>query len=308
MDASRVALGRDQLVGPDPTWEALPMAERQRWLDDIDDFPPPPLLLELMEHDLRLESYDPARLAEKLSGDPVLVGRVLARANSAAFSPSTPITSLRQAMVLLGFNMVRAIVLRHQVEHSALRLQGAVRDHIMALQFSTDLGAVIAYNWSQLAGAPDPSGLATCCLLGRLGSFLLARRFPKLMPEYFTAGNEVQRLNFEANEFGVTSRSLTYKVAQAWGLPASLQDALFHLWTPLFAPDDSLERCLGAAALAMSFDPPLAWVNVEYWLGQLAHRQLRANLEACGALTRLGSLIESSAYRREVASVEEVPY
>ena len=83
---SKVALDRDPLVGPDPTWEQLPAEERYRWLTEIEDFPPPPMLLELMETDLRIENFDVGKLAEKFSGDPVLAGRLIGRANCAAIA------------------------------------------------------------------------------------------------------------------------------------------------------------------------------------------------------------------------------
>lgn len=308
MVVSGVKLDRDPLVGPDPTWEALPMEQRAQWLNDIDDFPPPPLLLELLQQDLRLESYDPSRLAQKLSHDSVLTGRIIARANSAAFSPREAVASLRHAMVYLGYNLVRNTVLRYQIEQSALKLKGTVREQILNIQKSTDQGAILAFNWAQTLKLRDPAGIATRCLLARLGTFLLARRFPEQMQAYFSAGHEPQRLNFESINFGPTSRTLTYKVAQAWNLPQSLQVALFHLWTPLFAEYTDADTCIGSAALAFSFDPPLAREELQQWLALRVHERLRDNLAACGALDVLPAVVESKDYRDEMASVDDVPY
>jgi HD-like signal output (HDOD) protein len=303
--SGKVAVERDALVGADPTWEALPVHERMRWLEEIEDFPPPPLLLELLNEDLRLETYEPLALSRKLSRDTVLTGRILGRANCAAIAPRKAITSMRQAIVHLGFNLVRTTVLRYQMEQSALKLEGAVRSHILGIQRSTDQGAIIAFNWAALLGLPDPASIATRCLLARLGSFLLARRYPERMPEYFAAGSEPQRLNFEANNFSVTTRSLTYKVAQAWGLPESMQLELFHLWTPLFSDVPGCATCVASASLALSFDPPEHLKDLQGWLSLLAHERLKRNLQACGALEKLPNLLESETYRREMASVEE---
>jgi HD-like signal output (HDOD) protein len=308
MGTGAVQLGRDSLVGPDPTWEALPLQQREQWLDDIDDFPPPPLLLELLQKDLRLETYDPLRLTEKLSHDSVLTGRILARANSAAFAPLETVTSLRQALVHLGFNLVRNTVLRYQIEQSALKLKGMAREHILTIQRSSDQGAIIAFNWARAAGLPDAAAVATRCLLARLGTFLIARRHPQQMPAYFSAGHEPQRLNFEANTFGLTSRSLTYKVAQAWNLPQDLQFTLFHLWTPLFAEVRDRAACIGCAALALSFDPPLHREDLTAWLSLSVHERLRENLEAVKALSKLPSVIESEIYQTEMASLDDAPY
>jgi HD-like signal output (HDOD) protein len=302
-DTGVVALDRDPLIGPDPTWEMLPVEDRQQWLADIEDFPPPPLLLELLTGDLNFDSYDPRRLAEKVAHDPVLIGRLLSRANSAAFGLREPITSLRQAVVHLGFNLVRSTILRYQVDLSAARLRGITRDHIMYIQRSTDQGAVIAYNWALGLKLADPAGIATRCLLGRLGTFLLARRFPKEFDHFFAAGHEPQRLNFEANHFGVTSRTLTFKVAQAWRLPETLQRDLFHLWTPLFAEVRVAEDAVACAAIAMSFDPPHHLDDIQKWLSLRVHQRLRENLEAYGALKRLPEVVESDSYAREMSAL-----
>ena len=300
-----LALERDPIVGPDPTWESLPVADRLQWLAEIEDFPAPPLLLELMSGDLNLLTYDPKKLAEKIARDTVLTGRLLARANSAAFGLREPITTLRQALVHLGFNLVRATVLRYQVDLSAARLKGLARERILYIQRASDQGAVVAYNWARALKLPDAVEIATRCLLGRLGTFLLARRHPGEIDHLFAAGHEPQRLNFEANHFGVTSRTLTYKVAQAWHLPEQMQRALFHLWTPLFAEDGSRGDCVACAALAMSFDPPHHLDDIQKWLSLRVHQRLRENLEDCGALKRLPEVVESDAYGREMAAVGE---
>jgi HD-like signal output (HDOD) protein len=302
---SGVALGRDPVIGPDPTWEALPEAKRREWLSDIRDFPPPPMFLELLDGDLRYDKYVPQALADKLSHDPVLAGHLLARANSAAFGLREPVTSLRRAMVHLGFNLVRSTVLRHQVEVSVSELKGLLRSQFVLIQRSTDQGAVLAFNWASALKLPDPASIATRCLLGRLGTFLIARRFPERMYDYFAAGHEPQRLNFEANTFGVTSRTLTYKVAQAWQLPLAMQRNLYHLWTPLFAEYGDASDCVASAGLALGFDPPHHLEDITRWLDLLVHWKLRDNLEACGALRKLPAVLDSETYRREMAVVAD---
>ena len=301
-----IALDRDNVVGPTPTWETLPEEERRLWLAEIENFPTPPFLLELMSKDLHIDYYNPASLAAKLSRDSVLTGVLLARANSAALAPRQPVTSLRMAIVHLGFNLVRSLIVHYQVERSAEQLKGIVKEHILRIQKSTDRGAVIAFNWSSSLKLKDPAAVATQCLLGRLGSFLMARRYPDRMDDYFSTGHEPQRLNFEANNFGLTSRNLTYKIAQWWGLPEPMQLALFNLWTPLFAEFPDASTCVASAAMSLSFDPPHHTDDIHKWLSKRVHFRLRQNLEAVGALKQLPNVLESDAYQREMAAVEEI--
>lgn len=276
---------------------------RSQWLADIADFPPPPMFLEMMGSDLRLENYHPQAIAKKLSHDAVLTGRLLARANSAVFGLTAPISSLRQAMLHLGFNLVRSTLIKYQVESSVLRLEGIVREQMLKIQQSTDHGAVIAFNWAQQCNLPDPSGVATLCLLSRLGTFLLARRFVHYMDAYFEAGHEPQRLNFEATKFKLTTRTLTYKVAQHWKLPETMQLDLFNLWTPLFADWEDRAGCVACASLSLAFDPPQHKEDIDRWLSLRVHYRLKENLKKCGALDCLPQTVESDAYHREMAVV-----
>lgn len=302
---SAIAIDRDPLIGPDPTWESLPEAKRREWLSDIKDFPPPPLFLELLDGDLNYQSYDPQSLADKIAHDPVVVGRLLARANSAAFGLREPIGSLKLAMVHLGFNLVRTTVLRYQLDVSVNELKGMLRSQFMMIQRSTDQGAILAFNWATALGLRDPSEVATRALLGRLGAFLIARRFPERMYDYFAAGHEPQRLNFEANTFGITSRSLTYKVAQSWELPVNMQRRLFNLWTPLFSDYGDTADCVACASFALGFDPPHHMNDITNWLSVRVHDRLKKNLEACGALAKLPNVLDNDTYQREMAVVAD---
>jgi HD-like signal output (HDOD) protein len=306
MDESfEVALARDPLIGPDPAWEALPEEARREWVSDVRNFPPPPMFLELLDRDLHFEKFDTRKLSEKLVHDPVLAGRLIARANSAAFGLRQPITALSRAMVQLGFNLVRSTVLRFQVEVSVAELRGLLRSQFLAIQRSTDQGAVLAYNWAKALGLKDAASIATLCLLGRLGTFLLARRYPERMYDYFAAGHEPQRLDFEAATFGATTRSLTYKVAQHWRLPVQLQRGLFHLWSPLFAEYGDVADCVACASFSLGFDPPQHRDDIQRWVELDAHKRLRENLEACGALKSLPDVVDSRSYQREMAVVAE---
>lgn len=306
MDAARAFdCSRDTLIGPDPTWEMLPERVRSRWLAEIQNFPTPPMILELLGGQLSLESYDPQKLSEMLARDSVLTGRLISRANSAVYGLREPITTLGRALVQLGFTTVRSLITRYQMEMTALLLPGMVRQQIVDIQRSADLGAAVAFHWARALKLPDPAGLATRCLLARLGTFLLARHFPQHMEAYLAAGTEPQRLQFEANHFGVTTRTLTYRVAWMWGFPEVLQTELFHLWTPLFADTSDTGRCVACAGLSLGFDPPQHQDDIQKWLAQRAHKRLRWNLEHTGALAALPRLMDSDAYQRELALLSE---
>jgi HD-like signal output (HDOD) protein len=293
------------LGGTDAAWDALSEPVRFRWLAEIQNFPAPPLILELHNGQLSLEQYDPQLLAQHLAADPVLTGRLISRANSAVFGLREPISTLNRALVQLGFSTVRSLVTRYQIELSALRLPGSVRDNIMALQRSAELGATLAYHWACALKFAGPAVVATQCLLSRLGAFLLARHYPSQMDAYFACSDEVQRWDFEAANFGITTRSLTCRVAQLWGFPGELQEALAQLWAPLFADNQDPRSCIACAALVLGFDPPEQAGQLGSWLDSEAHACLRTNLERCGVLDVLPRVVDSGKYRRDLAVLND---
>lgn len=289
----------------DPLWNNLSASDQQRWQADIADFPPPPTLLEMLSGDLSLEKYDPQSLARRIAGDSVLSARVLGLANSAAYGLNSPITTIKRALVQLGFNLARSTILRYQLEASASHLTGIQTEELHSIQQAADQGALICYHWASLHRLPDPAAIATLCLLGRLGTFLLARRFPSEMSPYFGLLQEPQRMAYESNHFGVTVRSLTLQVAMAWSLPSSLQQGLYDLWNPLFSEDKDPARCIACASLCLGYAPPDKLDDLLKWLSPRANSRLRDNLLLSSATLPLPAMFDSEAYRREMSIVTE---
>lgn len=290
---------------PDPFWEALSSAARDGWLADISDFPPPPLFVETLGKELSLENYDPQSLAERITGDTILAARILGLANNAAYGLTRPISTIKRALVQLGFNLVRSTILRYQIEASAAHLSGLQAQEIKGIQLAADQGALICYHWCALQQLPDPAAYATLCLLGRLGTFLLARRYPDAMQDYFQLAHEPQRLAFENNHFGITVRSLTLQVASSWKLPDELLLGIYNLWNPLFSEDRDAGRCIACASFSLGYAPPGELDDLLKWLSPRANSKLRDNLLLSGAALRLPAIFDSEVYRREMTVVSD---
>jgi HD-like signal output (HDOD) protein len=197
-------------------------ARLKRWLDGFLATPgldlprPPRVALEILE----LSQKPTARIEDLgalLEREPLLAGRVLKLANSALYGASSPVTTLKQALIRMGLATVRDVVMEAAFHMTVLRAEGfndtleRIRRHSTAVAW---LSRFVARNTSIdaenafLVGLLHDVGLSVG-LIG-LTEFLKAQRArPELTPLRWLAVDEVHE-------------QFTEQVLRSWGLPPSI--------------------------------------------------------------------------------------
>ena len=196
--------------------------EEQRlksWLDGFLKQPglelprPPRVALEILELSQRANARieDIGSLLER---EPLLAGRVLRLANSALYGTSTPVTTLKQALIRMGLATVRDVVMEAAYHMTVLRAEGfndtleCIRRHSIAVAW---LSRFIARNTSIdaenafLMGLLHDVGLS----VGLIGLTEFLRRektTPKLTPLRWLAVDDVHE-------------SFSEQVLASWGMP-----------------------------------------------------------------------------------------
>lgn len=84
-------------------------------LSTLDDIPPMGAVAVSVMRMVEDDRYSAADLARVISRDPGLTSKVMRTSNSAFFGLGQPVTSLSQAVVVLGLRMVRNLVLIHSL-------------------------------------------------------------------------------------------------------------------------------------------------------------------------------------------------
>ena len=265
-------------------WEELPEEVRERWHGLITKISLPPLVFDAGFSREEFDAMEPAELAAKVSTDPLLAGKVLAVANSAAMGLSTPITSLERAVVYLGFNLVQSIMVAYYLEHLFIKWPGFPRAHFDYVRRWSAASCVVAYNIGAGARLSDPATLGTATLLSRLGSLLLGMTRPLPGEEYRQAPNEVARLKLEAERWCVSSPVLSARLVKHWGLPEPLPTLLERSWEPFFmlTPEGQFERFLVVIATSLTVASGYLTTGKPDALTVLdrqCYRMLRENLE-----------------------------
>lgn len=205
------------------------------------------------------------RLSQLLSGDPALTCKVLQVANSLAYSPQQPITSVSHAVTWLGMDTVRGIVdSAHLVEYLHQRpasrqiVHGVIARALASAVHALELGMTIRY--------ASHGQLFTCALLYAVGDLAVANQDPELyrsLRRLSLMGNApADRAATEMTLLKVPKLRLAQALAQMWSLPPALVElfAAAHEQLPdRWQTDQQQLKGLveGASALVAALTGPL---------------------------------------------------
>jgi HD-like signal output (HDOD) protein len=237
---------------PVQSWDELPDGVRALWSKWAEMVPPPPLMLELTTGHLDVGGFNPRELAEKAALDPVLAGKLLGAVNSAAFGLVQPMTSVQRAVVHLGFNLVKSILVSCMLDNSVGSKFSIPVEHREYVRAWSAGAAILAQHWAKAADLPDPSTASTVGLLSRIGTLLLAAGEPRPGEDYRALGDETSRLGYEMERYQITTPVLSSHQCRLWKLPDPIPQLVERTWEPLFTslPSTNDNRLVALAAAA----------------------------------------------------------
>jgi HD-like signal output (HDOD) protein/tRNA A-37 threonylcarbamoyl transferase component Bud32 len=197
---------------------------------------PPAVAMQIVQATSRADC-EVKDVVELLARDPAICGQVLRVINSSVYGLTRSVSTIERAVVLLGLNTVRSIVLTFSLP--AMQMSGVpdtvFRDHCLA----SVSGAVIARELSVRVKRPMAEDDLVCGLLRDLGTLLLRRTFPEQYATFSTDRAErpfqdVCRL--ERERFGVDHPTVTAELLTRWNLPGELIEPIRHHHSPDDAP------------------------------------------------------------------------
>ena len=193
----------------------------QEKLARIADLPSlPALLMEALQYTGSQQSI--ADLADKIGRDPPIVIRILRIANSPFYGMSREIGSLREAIVLLGINRVRDILVTAcflnllPTQHKEFNYRLFWRHSLAVAGCSRQLGAF---------SCTAEDVVFTAGLLHDIGTLVMVLLFPD---EFSRISKSVHpdRLAVERQILGLDHIEIGSKVALHWNLPLAIQEAI----------------------------------------------------------------------------------
>ncbi|HTY94280.1 MAG TPA: response regulator [Steroidobacteraceae bacterium] len=192
-----------------------------------------------------------ADVAGVIAGDAAVTARVLQIANSAFFRRARRISSIEQAVVHLGFQSVRNLVLCAEVfAHWPAHIRHAAVD-LEDLQMHAQRTAAVARAIN--AGAEYADDTVLAALLHDIGYWMLIQECPRELEQAvelaLAAGICLPQAEYEI--LGASHAEIGAYLLAVWGLPYAVVEAVAHHHRPQRVKSAGLDA-LSALAVAMA--------------------------------------------------------
>lgn len=196
------------------------------------DLPSLPLVVIELLSNLDQEDTNIHVLAEKVSRDQALTAKTLRLANSSFYGMQSKVTTMQQAIAILGFNSVRTLVTAaavigsfSQSEHPDFDFQAFWRHSIAAALCAKALAR-------QLRANQDHAFIVG--LLHDIGRLVLVTRSPKHYAEVaaYQSAHDCSMLDAERAVLQIDHATIGRALAEHWKFPALLQKAIENHHTP----------------------------------------------------------------------------
>jgi len=206
----------------------------QHLLDEVHELQPLPavaLRLISMAEDSRFSAQD---LADAIRVDQALTLKVLRLSNSALYGLPRRITSIREAIVLLGFREVRALAL------NACVLDPLVRDALERAGIDYDvfwMNSMVVGHFAQalaMVEGIDQDQAFTAGLVHNIGRLAVAQHRPDDLRAATTEARARRSTIHEAQRllYGFTDAELGAAIADTWTFPLPLVEAIANHGRP----------------------------------------------------------------------------
>lgn len=212
-----------------------------------------------------------AAMARTITADPALSGRLLKASNTAQFSRRRPIASVPDAIVVLGLNTVRQLVLGFSLvsDYRSGRCPNFDYEHFWAHSLLKALAMQAIAGQVRIA-VPEETFLIG--LLSSIGRLALATVYPNeygsLLADPESTDDRLVAL--EKQHFATDHNQLTASLMTDWGLPGVFIEPTLHHEQPAAAPFEQ-----GSRGYELTYALTLATCLADICLAPEASRGLR---------------------------------
>jgi HD-like signal output (HDOD) protein len=209
-------------------------------------------------------------IASQLTADPALSAKLLRLANSAYFHVSRTIGTVESALQMLGFVMVRNLVLGNSVAGAFKHIPGVDLKQFWRYNLYTACSA----RWLAHRADFNSDLVFTLGLMHGIGQLQMHAVMPQAVAplDQQMSVLDAGRAALESQTFGFDHTQVSAELARVWNFPQPLIDALRQVAQPLAGPE---------------FSEAAAWVHMGAW---------RARCEVLG----LSCEVQAATYPVEV--------
>ncbi len=209
---------------------ALSAERLRREIQDLSNLPTLPGIVQVIVSMVEEENSNVQQIGDCIARDQVLSAKLLRMVNSPFYGFPGRISSVKHALVLLGFNVVKGLVLSTTVFDVLAQNIRGLWEHSLG-------AAVISRRIAKEMNVREPDEIMVAGLLHDLGKVVMAY----LAKEDYTAAMEVAQVKHchiaeaEKEVFGYNHATVAGWVAEYWHLPQRLSGAITYHHHPELA-------------------------------------------------------------------------
>lgn len=175
-------------------------------------------------------------LSDTIKKDQAIVSKILKLVNSAFYGVRSKVSTVHEAVIRLGFNSVRNIVVSISV-FDVFKMQENIDMEFDINDFwKHSVGVAMTSKYlSEKTGLQDPDDCFVSGLLHDVGLIILLQYFPGVMNEVMglSKENNISIYDAEKKVLKIRHNKLGELIAKKWQLPSSLCDALKYHHIPV---------------------------------------------------------------------------
>jgi putative nucleotidyltransferase with HDIG domain len=196
-------------------------------IEQIDTLPTIPAVLRKLLKLIENPKVSLTEVGNFIQSDPVLTSRVLKMVNSPIYGFPGRISAVQQAIILLGLNVVRGLLLGVSVFEMMQKSMVGLWEH--------SLGCAIASRIiAKKKNLPEPEEISIAGLLHDIGKVVMILRYKEEYDRVMMESNSKDLFVMEAEKeiFGVTHADGGSWIAKKWNFPLSLVEIIAYHHKP----------------------------------------------------------------------------
>lgn len=179
---------------------------------------------------MQLPNCSVENLAKVIEKDQALAANVLKMVNSPIYGFPGRINSIKHALVLLGINVIRGIIISSAVFDPMNRYMVGLWEHSTACSLA-------AFKVAEVTGQEHPEEFSVMGLLHDIGKVVFAMQIPdaKQQIDEIVRQRDIMFMDAENEVLGFSHDRINTWLCDHWNLPLPLKEALVYHHKPLAA-------------------------------------------------------------------------
>jgi len=208
-------------------------------IEKIDMLPTIPGVVKRLARIIGNPKISLGEISSFISSDPALTSRILKMVNSAVFGFPGRISSVTHAVTLLGFNVIKGLLMGVTVLELMQTVMSGLREHSVGC-------AVAARTIANIKGLKNPEDVSVAGLLHDIGKVIMLLEFPGDYAIVLDTAEKKEILIFDAEKahFSENHAAVGQWLAEKWQFPKNLTDVIGYHHKPDLARNAPMETAI----------------------------------------------------------------